>query len=301
MEQPATHTTQLTRLQSLPDRRDRPAPANQPDGDNPLQIEHLQPPAGEAICHFAQDHTLFLSQAPRPVLMFHRMEGKTYSGFSGRGDMAIAPANTSLFARWDRDDDYLQIRLSAAFVKQVAEETLERDGDRLELMPQFQARNPQLEAIGQMIATEAQHRQAQGQNRLYLDSLAHILAVNLLRDYSTTATPIPVYDGGLPPHQLRRVLDYIEAHLSQDIKLADVAQQLDLSPFHFSRLFKQSIGLSPHQYLLQQRVEKAKGLLQRTDRRIIDIALECGFSSHSHLSKLFRQFTGITPKAFRAG
>ena len=85
------------------------------------------------------------------------------------------------------------------------------------------------------------------------------------------------------------------------IKLADLAQLLDMSPFHFSRLFKRSIGMTPHQYLSQQRVERAKQLLKKSDRLIIDIALECGFSSHSHLSKQFRQITGITPKAYRLG
>lgn len=95
------------------------------------------------------------------------------------------------------------------------------------------------------------------------------------------------------------MLDYIDTHLEQNIKLTDLAQLLDMSQFHFSRLFKQSIGLTPHQYLSQQRVERAKKLLKKTDRLIIDIALECGFSSHSHLSKQFRQFTSMTPKTYR--
>ncbi len=98
-------------------------------------------------------------------------------------------------------------------------------------------------------------------------------------------------------------MDYIDTYLEQNIKLADLAQLLDMSQFHFSRLFKrlfkQSLGITPHQYLSQQRVERAKKLLKKTDRLIIDIALECGFSSHSHLSKQFRQFTGMTPKAYR--
>ena len=108
-----------------------------------------------------------------------------------------------------------------------------------------------------------------------------------------------MYEGGLPQHQLRQVLDYIEASLNQDIKLADLAGLIDMSQFHFSRLFKQSLGISPHRYLLQQRLEKAKQLLQNSDRLIIDIALECGFNNHSHLSKQFKQMTGLTPKAFR--
>jgi AraC family transcriptional regulator len=94
-------------------------------------------------------------------------------------------------------------------------------------------------------------------------------------------------------------LDYINDHLDRDIKLADLATLLDMSQFHFSHLFKQSLDTSPYQYLLQQRVERAKQLLKQTERSIMDIALDCGFSSHSHLSKQFRQLTGITPKAYR--
>ncbi|MEO0708429.1 MAG: helix-turn-helix transcriptional regulator, partial [Cyanobacteria bacterium J06649_5] len=75
---------------------------------------------------------------------------------------------------------------------------------------------------------------------------------------------------------------------------------LDMSQFHFSRLFKQSLGISPYQYLLQQRVECAKQLLKNTDRLITDIAFTCGFNSHSHLSKQFKQLTGMTPKAYRS-
>ena len=111
---------------------------------------------------------------------------------------------------------------------------------------------------------------------------------------------MPSYEGGLPSRQLQQVLDYIDAHLDQEIKLADLAQLPDMSQFHFSRLFKQSLGLSPYQYLLQQRVERAKQLLKNTDRLIIDIALDCGFNSHSHLSKQFKQLTGMTPKAYRS-
>ena len=113
--------------------------------------------------------------------------------------------------------------------------------------------------------------------------------------------PLPLFlQQRVLPRQLRQVLDYIDAHLAQDLKLADLAQLLDMSQYHFSRLFKQSLHISPYQYLLQQRVERAKKLLKQTDRLITDIAFDCGFNSHSHLSKQFRQLTGMTPKAYRA-
>jgi AraC family transcriptional regulator len=111
---------------------------------------------------------------------------------------------------------------------------------------------------------------------------------------------IPIYEGGLPERQLLRILEYIDAHLSQDIKLADLAALLDMSQFHFSHMFKRSLGMAPYQYLLQQRIERAKQLLKKSDQSISDIAFLCGFNSHSHLSKQFRQLTGMTPTAYRA-
>ncbi|WP_421656757.1 helix-turn-helix domain-containing protein [Leptothermofonsia sp. ETS-13] len=95
-------------------------------------------------------------------------------------------------------------------------------------------------------------------------------------------------------------MDYINDHLEQEIKLADLAALLGMSQFHFCHLFKQSIATTPYQYLLQQRIERAKQLLKQTDQPIMEIALRCGFNNHSHLSQQFRRLTGMTPKAFRA-
>jgi len=263
-----------------------------------IQVQQFQHPAGEGTCQYDDEHTLSLSLASRPVRLLQIQAGKTYTGMYGKGDLVITPAKTSFFARWDSDDHFLQIRLTAQFIQSVARETLEQDPHRLELLPEFRIRNPQIEAIGMMLLAELQ--QEHSSNRLYVDSLANVLAVNLLRHHASNKPQLPVYEGGLPQRQLRQILDYIDTHLARDIKLVDLARLLDMSQFHFSRLFKQSLGLSPYQYLLQQRVERAKQLLKHTDRPIVDIALECGFNSHSHLSKQFRQLTGMTPKVYRA-
>ncbi|WP_088431791.1 AraC family transcriptional regulator [Halomicronema hongdechloris] len=271
----------------------------EPQSQGNIVVERFQNSPGEGNCHFEAEHTLFMFLAPRPIHYLQRQDGKTHTGLYRQGDVSLAPADTPFFARWDGEEQIVRIRLAKGFVQRVAAETLEHDGDRLTLQPEFQSRNAQLEAIATLLLAET--HPTPSSSALYLDSLAHVLAVNLLRHHATTHPQVPRYEGGLLPRQLNPVLDYIDTYLHDDIKLVDLAQLLNMSPFHFSRLFKQSTGLSPHQYLIQQRVERAKWLLKHSDRPIIDIALACGFNSHSHLSKQFRQLTGMTPKVYRVG
>ncbi len=263
-----------------------------------IQVAQFHNPPGEGNCCFGDEYTLFMSLAPRPVHYVQAQAGKTCTGLWNKGDMTIATPNIPFFARWEDEEHYLLIRIPTQFVQAIATETLPQDPNRLELAPAFMVRNPQIEAIATLLFTEL--HQNPSSSHLYLDSLANVLTVNLLRHHTTTTPEPQVYEGGLPPSQLRYVLDYIDSHLDQEIKLAHLAELLDISQFHFSRLFKQSIGVSPHQYLIQQRVERAKQLLKQTKQSIVEIALDCGFNSHSHLSKQFRQLTGMTPKAYRA-
>lgn len=260
-------------------------------------VEQFTHPAGEGKLLYPDEHVICLSLAPHPVRLHQIQDGKTYTGLYGKGDFSITPAAAPIFARWDSDDSFMQIRVADRHIRQVAIETLAGNPDRLELIPEFRNRDAQIEAIAMMLLAEL--KPDHGVSKLYIDSLANVLAVHLLRQYTVSQPHLPVYSGGLPQRPLLQVLDYIQAHLDQNIKLADLAQLLGISQFHFSALFKQSMGISPHQYLLQQRIERAKQLLQQTNKSIMDIALACGFSSHSHLSNQFRQVTGVTPKTYR--
>ena len=269
----------------------------------PLGIRHCRHScsyaSGEDKWNFQDEHTLGLLLSPRPFRFSHRQDSRTYAGFYRKGDLLITPADTTVFTHADGDVQIVQIRIKDSLVRIVAEEALVQNGDCIELLPTFQTRDPKIEAIAMMLLAQL-HRESFS-SQLYVDSLTNVLAVHLIRHHGSTRPQLPIYDGGLPQRQLLQVLDYIDVHLGGEIKLADLAQLVDMSQFHFGRLFKQSLGVSPYQYLLQQRVERAKQLLKQTDKFITDIAFDCGFNSHSHLTKQFRQLTGMTPKAYRRG
>lgn len=107
-----------------------------------------------------------------------------------------------------------------------------------------------------------------------------------------------VYGCGLPPYKLQQVIEYIDEHLAERLSLETIAQQIGISQFYFCHLFKQSMGVSPYQYLLKQRIERSKQLLLQTRPNIADIALTVGFSNQSHFTRQFKQVVGITPKRF---
>jgi len=106
--------------------------------------------------------------------------------------------------------------------------------------------------------------------------------------------------GGLAPHRRRRVLDFVEAHLDAPLRLDDLAAVAGLSPFHFQRAFRESLGVSPHVWLAHRRIERAKALIEQGET-LAQVAAATGFSSQSHLTRAFRAATGATPAAWRAG
>lgn len=127
-------------------------------GTETIQIAHLQFPPGEAHVPAEAAHTLYVSLKSRPLHYLHTQDGKTHTGLYRYGDMLLTPANTPLFTRWQGDENCLRIQLSESFLKQVAEETLGENGDRFTLVPTFQSRQQQLEAIATLLLAEVQQR-----------------------------------------------------------------------------------------------------------------------------------------------
>jgi AraC family transcriptional regulator len=136
-------------------------------------------------------------------------------------------------------------------------------------------------------------------SRLYAEALSAVLAIELVRLERGSPTVTATARGGLATWQERAACDFIEAHLTEDIALADLAGLARLSPAHFCRAFKRSFGVPPHRYQLQRRIERAKSLLADQDRSVLEVALACGFNFPSNFSQIFRKGTGLTPREFR--
>ena len=110
---------------------------------------------------------------------------------------------------------------------------------------------------------------------------------------------LPLARGGLPPGALRRVRDYVEARLEENIDIQALADTAGLSMYHFARAFKQSEGITPHEYLVQCRVRRARELLRSSELPLAEIARACGFSDQSHCARRFREHFGVTPSRYR--
>jgi AraC family transcriptional regulator len=130
--------------------------------------------------------------------------------------------------------------------------------------------------------------------------LTKLIASCLAEKYTAAATEKADFRGGLPVRQLRKVEDYVHEHLADDISLQSVAGLAELSAFHFSRVFKQTTGMSPLQFVTRERITRAQQLIRETSRTLIEIGLEVGYKNPSHFAQVFRRVVGVTPTEFRS-
>lgn len=168
---------------------------------------------------------------------------------------------------------------------------------QVELIPQFILIDPLIQQI--LLALQADLVAGHPTGQLFGESLAIALATRLLQNHTVWKAPYPSTQTGLPPYLRDRAIEFIESHLGQPFTLNQLADALGMSVFYFSRQFKQSMGVTPHQYVTRRRIERAKELLWQSRLPITEIALQVGFATPSAFTRLFRQVTGTTPKNFR--
>jgi AraC family transcriptional regulator len=214
------------------------------------------------------------------------------------GAMEILPADLSFGLESVSPDpkmEFMHCYLEPTFLAQVAHESVNPDRVELLLTPK------QPDALIQqlVLALKSSLEEYERGSRFYSEAMATALSAHLLRHYSSRNHTFQVYEDGLPKQKLKQAIDYMQAHLGEDLSLSAIAEELGMSQYYFCHLFKRSTGVSPHQYLIRLRVEQAKILLKQRDRTVTSIALECGFASSSHFAKCFRQLTGLNPNQFR--
>ena len=225
--------------------------------------------------------------------------GGTTRRFRGApGTMFVLPRGTVDELRWDAPTRRVAVAIQPALFARALDTTADRDD--IELTEHWNLDDPHILAVVRAMALDLEAGSPAG--RLYGQSLATALAVYLMNRYAVRReTTMPVR-GGLAPARLRRVIDYIESHLADDLPLADLARVAGMSEHYFVERFRRSMGDPPHRYVLQQRIERARRALGDRKRRcsIIEAAAESGFTNASHFARTFRRFTGVSPSRFQA-
>ncbi len=265
---------------------------------NDVFLEHYCHPAHETPEFRSTRHIISVSGINSRIEQEIRLEGRFTKFSYGSGEIIeLVPAYSSYWVAWDRKAEFSVLSLCPRFLEQVVYESV--NGERIELIPQFAVVDPIIQHIALALKADVEAGCTTGQ--LFGESAATMLAVRLLKAYATRKRSIREYEDGLSDYRLQQAIEYINAYLDQDLKLAELADVAGVSQYYFVRLFKQSMGISPRQYLIRQRVERAKQLLKQRELSIVDIALQCGFANQAHFTKGFRKLTNITPKAYREG
>lgn len=253
---------------------------------------HRQPP-----------HEMPEINCPQHILLIHLKEVKTELKMDNRfevknaqiGDILLIPADLDYWTVDRTNNEFIVLAIEPRHLLHSCRELIK--GDTVELIPAFPHADPFI--YGTALALKQELETNYNGCRLYAESLLNSLCFHLLHKYATTKPLIEEYKDGLAPYKLKQVLNLIGDCLSAEITIEEMANQIDLSPSHFARQFKKSTGLTPHQYVTQQRINRVKLLLKERKLSITDIAYECGFTHQSHMGKAFKRHMGVTPKQYR--
>ncbi len=241
-----------------------------------------------------EDH-LIIVHLDGPVEVTRDLNGDQSQRLIQPGGLFILPAGKEFSVRLGGSLATVHVYVRGSIVKEAAAELALGDPDKIEIVPRLGDRDELIEsavrAVGEIV------KEGHGGDWI-ADSMAHVLAAQLVRKHSNAVRTIEGDSKGLSRARIAKVVDFMEAHLEQPVSLVEMAAVVALSPVHFTRQFKRTTGSTPHQYLLLLRIERAKRLLAGP-MPIVEIALRCGFSHQEHLTRVFGRIVGVTPAAYR--
>ena len=230
-----------------------------------------------------------------PVLAEWTTEGRCRSAINEPGTIYLLPRGTRDKTAWMHQSSRVLLAMDPRFLVQSVEETAHLED--VALIPHWQLKDRHIAAL--MLALHADLEDGQPAGPLYGEMLAATLAAYLVKRFSVCPVAAKRAAGGLPNARLKRVLEFIAAHLADEIHLETLASIAGMSQHHFGVLFRRSTGVSPHQYVIRQRVERGKQMLRDTDLSILEIGLATGFADQSHFTKTFRRIARVTPRDYR--
>ena len=217
------------------------------------------------------------------------------------GSSVIIPAQVEHWSAWQIEGRFAMLSIKPRALASIDPNVI--NPDLIELIPTFAKSEPDpliygiSKAIEQHLASNAAANE-KGQG-LYIEHLSNAIYAHLLQHYCSRKINLKAYSGGLGKNQLELALEYIDSNLAEKIELKDIAEELDISQYYFSHLFRKSTGISPYQYIIRQRVAKVKQMIRDTEMPLTDIAIACGFSSQSQMTMHFRRLNNVTPKSYR--
>jgi AraC family transcriptional regulator len=268
-----------------------PFPArDESDGDVTLSVIENLPVCSEGTNFEFAGHVMTLHLGS-PLPIRQRREDISHAWTLTRGDLSLIPAGWRTTCWTERSADFLQIEIGREVIRRAA-----GDGDGDDELPcLFSFDDPVCRELALSMVAEAQTHGAAA--RMYVESAAIVLAQRLraLRGRPAVPTPRP----GLPPAVLRRAKEFLHDQMDRNPGVTELSSAVGMNVDHFSRMFKRSTGLAPHQYLGNIRLERAKRLLVEGCAPIIEIAYEIGYANPSQFSAFFRKRTGLSPREFR--
>ena len=269
-------------------------------------------PGSRTLVQGSRRHLVFVGLTGGRIVRESRGERAEYE--LNPGCVAVVPARTPISWTWATRISFSLLRLDADFLDRVAHSVFGAEARGYSLTLGERSWDAGLTNIAGVLAREA--LRGEPGDRLYAESLANVLAVHLLRYYAQRADGRALVAGlgsqetapsdtrgrnGVHPRAVAEAVAFIHDNCTREISLSDIAAAARLSPFHLARVFKQAMGVSPHQYLIQLRVNSARWLLSAGsgERSLAELANAVGFADQSHLTRHFKRVLGMTPRQFR--
>jgi AraC family transcriptional regulator len=266
------------------------------DTTSGLILEEHEAPPGEVPESHPPCHAIGVWKLAAPYRLYWREKGTEKTALLGNDALGLCTAEPLSGFRWDGNIRMLALSIGIETMERALPEPFARPPIELVRLIGGDP-DPVLKHL--IDALRAEFVCSQPSRGLIIDNLANATAFYLAQRYGASPPQTPAYKSGLSRERLSRVSDYIEAHLDRDLSLAELSGVACLSPYHFGKMFKRSTGQSPHQYVMDRRVRRAKSLLLSRRHTLLEIALSTGFHDQSQFTTAFKRYMGITPGEFR--